>query len=120
MNSFDQQDLQRMFPRVSRVVEFRGANTPTEVNERIQTKIDEFPPKLSPGWSAFLRKVIPWFGFATIDEAIANPRGEVALTLKYGRETAKQVVEAQARQYLAYLEKKAKQNKSRRKRLWSG
>ena len=110
------QDFPRIFPRVSKIVTFRGANTATEVIQRIQVKIDEFPPKLSHGKIEFLRKLIPWIGIATIDAARANPHGEVALTLKHGRKASKMIMEEQARQYLEYLRKKAKKKKYRRKK----
>ena len=110
------EDFPRIFLRVRKIVTFRGANTATEVTQRIQLKIDEFPPKLSPGKIEFLRKMIPWFGVATIDAARANPYGEVALTLKYGRKAAEKIMEEQVRQYLEYLRKKAKKKKYRRKK----
>jgi len=110
------QDFPRIFPRVDAVVNFRGANTSTEINKRIQAKINEYPHRISPGWIDFLKTLIPWFGVATIDAARANPHGEVAQTLRHGRKAAKMIMEEQARQYLDYRRKKAKKKKYRRKK----
>jgi hypothetical protein len=110
------EDFDRIFRRVRGIVTFHKANNATEINRRIQVKVDEFPPKLSPGKIEFLRKLIPWFGVAAIDDARKNPYGEVALTLKYGTKAAQLIMEEQARQYLEYLRKKAKKKKYRRKK----
>ena len=116
MQSFTHEDLLRMFPRVSEVVNFQGAKNAKEVNDRIERAIKEFPPKLSPGWIGFLRKLTPWFGFATIDAARADPHGEIALTLEHGRRAARMIIEEQSRKYLEYQRKKAEQRKYRRKK----
>ena len=113
MASLNHEDVMRMFPRISAIVDLKGAYSASEITKRLVVAINAYPPRLSRGYIELIKRVIPFFGAYVIDEARANPRGEVALTLKYGRKTAKLIVEAQARQYLAYLRKKAKQKKSR-------
>ena len=120
MQSFSEVDLRRIVPRVSEKVDLRGVKTSAEINKRLLAKINEFPPTLSPGWSAFLKNLIPWFGTRVIDAARANPHGEVALTLKHGRKVARMIIEEQTRKRIEYLRKneepKYRRKKYRRKK----
>ena len=103
-------EFNRIFDRVIFIVDLRGAKTPAEINKRLKMACDQarslrrtYRPKLSQGWISFLRKLVPSFGRRTIDEAVANPRGKVALTLKYGRKKAKDILLDRARRRLGSL-----------------
>ena len=105
-----------IFPRVSKIVKFKGSKNSREINKRITDKINEYPRTISPGWVLFLQKLVPWFGVAAIDDARANPHGYVAQTLRHGREAAEIIMDEQARQYLKQLRRRAKQNKKYRRK----
>jgi len=104
-------EFRQIFNRISEKVDLRGANTPEEVNRRLHQKINEYPSRLSSGWISFFRKLIPSFGRRTIDQVIAKPSGIVALTLKYGRKTARRISLEQARNKLENLRKREKNKK---------
>ena len=108
IDSVPDYEFRDIFCRVAIKVDLRGANTPQEVNQRLLQAINAYPPRLSRGWISFLRKLIPGFGRRTIDEAIAQPRGIVALTLKYGKKTADRIALKQARNKLENLRKREK------------
>ena len=94
-------EFNEIFDRVSKKVDLRGANSPKEVNRRLNQKIKEYPPRLSSGWTSFLKRLMfAGFGRRTIDEAVANPHGIIALTLKHGREKARDILLARARRRL--------------------
>lgn len=104
MDFLSDKEFHEIFDRVSAKVDLRGANSPEEVNRRLKQKIKEYPPRLSSGWISFLKRLMfAGFGRRTIDQAIANPRGKVALTLKYGKEKAKDILLARARRRLGSL-----------------
>lgn len=106
-------EFRDIFCRVATKVDLRGANTPQEVNQRLLRNINAYPPRLSQGWISFLSKLIPSIGRRTIDEAIAQPRGIVALTLKYGKKTADRLLSEQSRKRIEYLRKKEKRKNRR-------
>ena len=104
MDFMSDKEFHELFDRVSAKVDLRGANSPEEVNRRLKQKIKEYPPRLSSGWISFLKRLMfAGFGRRTIDQAVANPQGKVALTLKYGREKAKDILLARARRRLGSL-----------------
>jgi hypothetical protein len=102
-----------LFDRTSRKVNLKGCGTPAEIDERLKEKIEEYEylrkkKRLAP--RAARRRIsdlknlmFAGFGRRTIDEAIANPRGEVALTLIYGRENAKEILLERARKRIGSL-----------------
>lgn len=97
-------EFNEIFDRVSKKVDLRGANSPKEVNRRLNQKIKEYPPRLSSGWISFLRRLMfAGFGRRTIDEAVAQPYELVGLTLKFGREKARAILHARARKRLGSL-----------------
>ena len=103
MDFLSDSEFNSIFNRVSAKVDLQGANTPEEVNRRLHQKIKEFPPRLSGGWRSFLKRLMfAGFGRRTIDEAVSKPRGKVALTLKYGREKARDILLARARKRLRW------------------
>jgi len=93
-----------IFDRVSKRVNLRGANSPEEVRRRLNAAIHQYPPRLSSGWISFLKRLL-FAGFSrrTIDEAVAKPQGKVALTLRYGRQRAKDILLSRARRRLGSL-----------------
>ena len=101
MSFIPDSEFNAIFDRVSAKVDLQGANTPEEVNRRLNQKIKQYPPKLSSGWRSFLKRLIfAGFGRRTIDEAVSQPYGLVGLTLKHGRERAKDILLARARRRL--------------------
>jgi hypothetical protein len=87
-----------IFDRTSKRVNLEGCATAQEVNARLRRKINEYKATDTEGpLEQFqlekkirsLRTLVE-AGFArrTIHEAMANPQGKVALTLKYGRKKA--------------------------------
>jgi len=95
-----------IFDRVSAVVDLKGAGTPAEINKRLREKIRAYetqegkrlnPVRTKRLISQLRGLMFAGFGRRTIDEAVANPQGKVALTLKYGREKAKDILLARAR-----------------------
>jgi hypothetical protein len=105
-------EFHKIFNRISKIVDLEGAGTPGEINERLNQKINEY--RYLPGKNQLalfrarsripeLKKLIfAGFGRRTIDEAVSNPRGKVALTLKYGREKARDILLARARRRLRW------------------
>jgi hypothetical protein len=96
-----------LFDRTSRVVDFEGCGTARDINERLNQAIKEVKYECGTGPLAPLRarrqisnlKRLIFAGFArrAIDEAIAKPQGKIALTLKYGREGAKGILQERHR-----------------------
>lgn len=104
MDFMPDSEFNAIFDRVSAKVDLRGANSPKEVNRRLNQKTKEYPPRLSSDWISFLKRLMfAGFGRRTIDQAVANPQGKVALTLKYGREKAKDILLDRARRRLGSL-----------------
>lgn len=107
MDFIPDKEFHRIFDRVSKIVDLKGAGTPQEINERLNRKIKEgrYLPRRSQLGLFLARSRIPnlkrlifaGFGRRTIDEGVARPQGIVALTLKYGREKAKDILLARAR-----------------------
>jgi len=103
-------EFNRIFDRVSVKVDLRGANTPAEINRRLKMACDQarslrrtYRAELSKGWISFLRRLVPSFGRRAIDEAVSKPQGKVALTLRYGRIRAKDILLDRARRQLYSL-----------------
>jgi hypothetical protein len=121
MDFMPDKEFHPIFDRVSRKVSLKGAGTPAEINKQLTKAIKEEKKKkrmikkairnghisrsAASGW---LRKIsndikdtkqLIFAGFArrTIDEAITRPRGKVALTLRYGRKKAKDILLERAR-----------------------
>ena len=112
MDFIPDKEFHKIFNRVSKIVDLEGAGTPEEINERLNQKVakdrylsvkNELTLFHARGRTPKLKKLISG-GFArrTIDEAIANPRGKIALTLKYGRERAKDILLKRARRRLRW------------------
>ena len=107
MDFLPDKEFHRIFDRVSKIVDLKGARTPQEINRRLNRKIKEgryLPGKnqlaLFRGRSRIpnlKRLIFAGFGRRAIDEAVSKPRGKVALTLKYGRKKAKDILLARAR-----------------------
>lgn len=91
-----------IFNRISKKINLQGCGTPEEINARLKRKINEYkaiygitPIAQFQGENkvAGLRTLVAaGFGRRTIDEAMARPRGKVALTLKHGREKALRIL----------------------------
>jgi hypothetical protein len=91
-----------LFDRTSKRVNLRGCGTPEEIHTRLKQRIREYkaiygntPISQFQGENkvAGLRTLIAsGFGRRCIDEAMARPRGKVALTLKYGRDKAIRII----------------------------
>jgi hypothetical protein len=111
-DSFDL-EFHKIFDRVSALVDFKGAYGVNEVNERIEraifrlkdkrnTVIEERrkPSKILLYNQDQLEKLLKQNRFASrvTSELIANPDGRVALTIRYGRERAKQILLRRARE----------------------
>lgn len=107
MDFLSDKEFHKIFNRISKIVDLKGAGTPQEINERLNQKVEkdrylsgknELALFHARGRIPELKKLI-FAGFArrTIDEAVANPRGKIALTLKYGRERAKDMLLKRAR-----------------------
>jgi len=107
MDFLPDKEFHPIFDRVSRRVNLKGAGSPAEINSRLKLKIDgyknlkkkkallvfEISKKEARLGIRDLKKLMfRGFGRRTIDEAIARPRGKVALTLIYGRENAKDIL----------------------------
>jgi len=108
-----------IFERTNQRVILKGAKTPEEVNKRLMLAIKgdrsaRRYPTMSRKSIEFLRRIVPSFGRRTIDEAIANPHGLEALTLKFGRERARRILLKQGLDGIDYLRKLEKRKKKRR------
>jgi hypothetical protein len=96
-----------LFDRTSKVVNLEGCGTAREINERLNQAIEEVKSEYGTDPLAQLRdrrqisnlKRLIFAGFArrAINEAIANPEGKIALTLKYGRKKAKGILQERHR-----------------------
>jgi len=106
-------EFHKLFNRVSRKVNLKGAGTPQEINRRLNWKIKEYSYLSGTTPLAQFRAkrrisdlenlISAGFGRRTIDEAVAKPRGKVALTLRYGRQRAKDILLARARRRLGSI-----------------
>jgi hypothetical protein len=113
MDFMSDKEFHPIFERTTRVVDLKGAGTPAEINERLHQKIGEVKSSLKKGrmkipqarrWISRLRQLIfAGFGRRTIDEAIAKPRGVVALTLRYGRKKANEILLKRGRKRIGSL-----------------
>ena len=122
MDFLPDREFHPIFDRVSRKVNLKGAGTPAEINKRLKQKIDEYAslrikkqlkPRVAKRRIYDLKKLMfAGFGRRTIDEAVANPQGKIALTLRYGRKKAKDILLARARERIGSL-----RVRGRRKRI---
>ena len=113
MDFIPDKEFHKIFNRVSKKVNLKGASTPEDVNRRLKQKIKEYSYLSGKTPLAQFRTkrrishlknlISAGFGRRTIDEAVANPRGKVALTLKYGREKARDILLHRARRRLGSL-----------------
>jgi regulator of extracellular matrix RemA (YlzA/DUF370 family) len=116
-----------IFDRVSRKVHLKGAGSPAEINKRLTKKVKKDEEKIAmideaiiegyakagplSRWKKKIRNdikdtkqlIFAGFGRRTINEAIARPRERVALTLKYGRTKAKEILLQRARERLGSI-----------------
>lgn len=112
MDFMPDKEFHKLFDRISKIVDLHGAGTPREINVRLNQKINEYRylPRRSQLAVFFARSRMPnlkklifaGFGRRAIDEAVAKPHGKVALTLKYGREKAREILLARARKRLRW------------------
>ena len=109
VDSLTDKEFNELFDRVSRRVDLTGCRTPGDVNKRLIQKSKErrYIPERNllallhaSNRSSFFRQLIPSFGKRTIDEAYARPKGIIALTLRHGREKAKDILLNRARRRL--------------------
>jgi hypothetical protein len=113
MDFIPDKEFHQIFNRVSQRVNLKGAGTPAEINARLNQGIKEYrylqkSNRLEQSQArrniSNLRKMIfAGFGRRTIDEAIANPQGKIALTLRHGRETARDILLRRARERIGRL-----------------
>jgi len=111
MDFVPDKEFHRIFDRVSKKVDLKGAGTPQEINRRLNRKIKEgrYLPRRNQLALFLARNRIPnleklvfaGFGRRTIDEAVAKPRGKIALTLKYGRKKTREIL-ARARRRIRW------------------
>jgi hypothetical protein len=119
MDFLPDKEFHPIFDRVSRKVNLKGAGSPAEINRRLKLKIDgykylqkkkallvfEISKKEAELGIRDLKKLMfRGFGRRTIDEAIARPRGKVALTLIYGRENARDILLERSRKRIGSLQ----------------
>ena len=118
MDFLPDREFNEIFDRVSRKVNLKGAGSSAEINRRLKLKIDgykylqkkkallvfEISKKEAELGIRDLKKLMfRGFGRRTIDEAIARPRGKVALTLRYGRENARDILLERSRKRIGSL-----------------
>lgn len=101
MDSLKDKEFNEIFERISITVDLKGCRTAEDINRRLRQKIRENSylagPKIlallhAKNRNSFLERLIPGFSRRVIDAAIANPRGQEALTLKFGRKKAKDIL----------------------------
>lgn len=109
MDFLPDHEFNQVFDRISKKIDLQGCANAQEVHSRLKTRIHEYRMIYSTPLRALqndskisvLRNLIAaGFGRRTIDEAIANPRGTVALTLKYGREKALRIIEKRKQKHI--------------------
>lgn len=106
VDSFDI-EFHAIFDRVSRVVDLKGAYSVAEINRRLEQYFlaleDERLKRIAQGRRAAKRilsnqeqtlKLLKRNRLASrvIAELIANPEGKVALTIRYGKKKAKEIL----------------------------
>lgn len=136
MDFMPDREFHPLFERVSKRVNLKGANSPTEINDRLfqsnkknKEKIKMINEAVRKGyakagplarWKRKIRSDIKdtrqliFAGFArrTIDEAITRPQGKVALTLRHGHKRAKDILLKRARERLGSLHLKKRKRRS--------
>jgi hypothetical protein len=97
MDFMPDKEFHDLFDRKSRVVDFKGCRTEADVNGKLRQKGNTIRHRASANPLEKLKaaseadrhyRLIPAFGKRVIDEAISNPNGLIALTLKHGRKKA--------------------------------
>ncbi len=110
MDFLPDKEFHPVFDRVSRSISLKGADSPAEVNKRLLKRRKTYRERMKEKKTSvkmrkrlrFKRKelrklILAGFGRRTVDEAIENPRGKVALTLQYGHKKAKEILLKRAR-----------------------
>ena len=110
MDFLPDKEFNKVFDRMSETIDLKGAGTPAEINARLNRKIQEIQYQFATNPLAQIQaesKIAPLrtlvfagFGRRTIDEAIADQHGKIALTLKYGRQQARRILEKRSRKRL--------------------
>ena len=126
MDFLPDREFHPIFDRVSRKVNLKGCGTPAEINRRLKLKIDGYKylqkkkalqvfgiskKEARLGIRDLKKLIFAGFGRRTIDEAIARPRGKVALTLIYGRENAKEILLERARNRIGSMHVRRRKNR---------
>ena len=95
-------EFHKVFNRISKRINLKGCNTPEEINVRLKKKIYEIKVThatpigaLQVGGKIISLRTLIYRGFArrAIDDAGAYPRGKIALTLRFGRNKALEIIE---------------------------
>ena len=107
MDFMPDKEFHSLFDRINKYVNLQGCNTPADVNECLYSKIRSLKTLAKRGQintrqvirqiSEYKKLIFSGFGRRTIAEAVADPRGKVALTLQYGRKKAREILLARAR-----------------------
>jgi hypothetical protein len=110
MDLLPDKEFNKVFNRISETIDLRGAGTPAEISKRLYRKIREIeydnranplaPLQLESKISPLKTLISEGFGRRTIAEAMADPHGKVALTLKYGRHQARRILAKRSRKRL--------------------
>ena len=124
MDFMPDKEFHVIFNRVSRTIDLKGAGTPSEIHERLKNRIKiyqrqekelEKPIQAKKRISNLKKLIFSGFGRRTIDEAVAKPHGKVALTLRHGREKARDILLVRSRKRIGSL-RYQRQRRRRRKR----
>ena len=119
MDFLPDREFHPIFDRTSRKVNLKGAGSSAEINRRLILKSDGYKylqkkkalhvfgiseKEAKCGIRDLKKLIFRGFGRRTIDEAVARPRGKVALTLRYGRENAKDILLERSRKRIGSLQ----------------
>jgi hypothetical protein len=137
MDWMPDREFHPIFDRTSKRVNFKGAGSPAEIDDKMKGSIKKDKEKIKmineairegyakkgplANWKRKIRSDIKdkrqliFAGFArrTIDEAIARPQGRVALTLRHGYKKAKAILLERAQERIGPT-----QMRQRLKRRW--
>lgn len=115
MDFMSDREFQPIFHRFSRTVSLKGCISTNDINQRITKKINRFKKepkektaKKGARYNISQLRKLQRRGIARriINEAIVEPDGYVALTLRYGRKKAEEIRLAQARKRLGPLRRR--------------
>ena len=123
MDFIPDKEFHPMFDRISRVVDLKGVYSVDEVNERLEQTVrdvrdSERAERLRMGRAGIIERNLiklrdGGFGRRVIREASEKPKGIVALTLKYGRETAKYILLKRAKKRIGTRQTRVSRRKHR-------